>query len=69
MHRLAKEKTVLVISHRLANVAGADCIYALQEGRVAEYGTQQELLAKPGIYARLWTTQQELEQYGKGVRA
>ena len=69
MHRLAKEKTVLVISHRLANVAGADCIYALQEGRVAEYGTQQELLAKPGVYARLWTTQQELEQYGKGVRA
>lgn len=60
------EKTILLISHRLANVAGADRIYVMDAGNVAEQGTQEELIAKNGIYARLWYAQQSLENYGKG---
>ena len=60
------EKTILLISHRLANVAGADRIYVMDAGNVAEWGTQEELLAKNGIYARLWYSQQSLENYAKG---
>ena len=62
---LAKEKTVILISHRLANVTGADRIYCLKNGAVAEQGAHEELLAAKGVYAKLWRTQQELEQYGK----
>ncbi len=60
------EKTVLLISHRLANVVGADRIYVMDAGNVTEQGTQEELLDRNGIYARLWNAQQTLENYGKG---
>ncbi|MBQ8815193.1 MAG: ABC transporter ATP-binding protein/permease [Lachnospiraceae bacterium] len=64
IHRLAKTKTVLLISHRLANVTAADCIYVMDRGSVVERGTHEELLAKRGAYATLWNAQQELENYG-----
>ena len=64
---LAKTKTVLLISHRLANVVEADRIYVLNKGQVAESGTHQELLGKNGAYRRLWDAQAALEHYGEEV--
>jgi ATP-binding cassette subfamily C protein len=64
--RLAKTKTVILISHRLANVAGADNIYVLDKGNIAESGDHDTLLKLSGAYAKLWNAQQELENYTKG---
>ena len=66
IHKLAETKTVILISHRLANVVDADNIYVLDLGSVAESGTHAELLGKNGAYAQLWNAQQELENYAKG---
>lgn len=66
IHALAKTKTVILISHRLANVTGADNIYVLEKGSIAESGTHNELLVREGTYAHLWNAQQELENYAKG---
>ena len=65
IHELAQTKTVLLISHRLANVTPSDCIYMLENGEIREKGTHQELLQKGGAYCRLFLHQQALEQYGK----
>lgn len=67
IHLLSRTHTVLVISHRLANVAGADTIFAMDGGRVVEHGSHKELLAQGGHYARLWQQQQELETYNQEV--
>lgn len=66
IHALAKSKTVLLISHRLANVVGADNIYVMEAGSVTENGTHEALLQKGGTYATLWQAQQSLENYAKG---
>lgn len=65
IHRLAKTKTVLLISHRLANVVQANNIYVLDDGTIAEHGSHEELLQNHGLYERLWTAQQSLENYRK----
>ncbi|MBP3674562.1 MAG: ABC transporter ATP-binding protein/permease [Oscillospiraceae bacterium] len=67
--RLAKYKTVILISHRLANVVDADNIYVLDKGSVAQSGAHEELLARGGAYVKLWNAQQELENYTKGGAA
>ena len=69
IHTLAKSRTVILISHRLVNAAGADCIYVMEKGSVAEHGTHAELLQQNGQYAALWNAQQSLENYGKAVTA
>ena len=69
IHALAKTKTVILISHRLANVAGADNIYVLDKGNIVESGSHMELLAMNGTYTKLWNAQQELENYTKGGAA
>lgn len=65
IHALAGVKTVILISHRLANVVSADNIYVMEGGNVAESGTHGQLLAGRGVYSRLWTAQSELENYAK----
>ncbi|MBQ8160333.1 MAG: ABC transporter ATP-binding protein/permease [Clostridia bacterium] len=65
IHRLAKQRTVILISHRLANVTDTDCIYVMEKGTVTEHGQHGELLAKGGVYAGLWRVQSALETYGR----
>ncbi len=65
IHALAGRKTVILISHRLANVEASDNIYVMEDGAVKESGRHDALLKQEGIYARLWNVQQRLENYGK----
>jgi len=69
VHKLAKSKTVIMISHRLANVTNADCIFVMENGCIAESGSHRQLLKNNGVYARLWTAQQNLENYSKDGEA
>ena len=59
---LSKEKSVIVISHRLANVIAADTIYYIEDGEVKEHGTHEELMNMHEGYAKLYTTQKKLEE-------
>lgn len=60
--KLAQGRTSLIIAHRLATVKDADRIVLIDEGKIAEMGTHQELLAKNGEYARLYNTQKLFEK-------
>ena len=65
IHALAGRKTVLLISHRLANVTASDEIYVLERGNIVQHGTHEALLKQSGAYAALWSAQQVLEHYGE----
>jgi len=67
IHKLAKSKTVLLITHKLANVIEADEILVLQDGRVVERGTHREMVSQKGYYHKLYESQMELEKYQKEV--
>ena len=69
IHKLAETKTIILISHRLANVVKSDQIYMMKEGCIAETGTHEELMGENGDYADLYRAQMELEQYGKEATA
>lgn len=64
LYELSKEKLVLCISHRLANLIHADAIYCLKDGDIVESGTHEGLLQQNGVYRDLFNTQKELERYG-----
>ena len=66
IHELAKTKTVLMISHRLANVVKSDKIYFLKDGEIKESGKHDELMSQNGAYRHLYESQMALENYGKG---
>lgn len=59
--KLSKDKTVIMIAHRLSTVTNADCIYVLSDGKIAESGRHSELVAKNGIYSRMWN------EYNKSI--
>ena len=59
---LAKGRTVIMIAHRLSTVANADCIFVVENGRIAESGTRDALCAKSGIFAKMW------QDYGSSVQ-
>lgn len=64
--KLARTKTVIMITHRLMNVKDADCICCLDNGRVTGTGTHDELLNSCDTYKKLWNTQKALEEFGRG---
>ena len=65
VYSLAETKTVILISHRLANVVKSDRIYMLKNGLAVETGIHEMLMKRNGEYAKLYRSQMELEQYGK----
>ena len=69
IHKMAKDKTVVMISHRLANITDADRIYVFDRGNIAESGTHSQLMKNGGVYTELYETQSALENYGKEVTA
>ena len=56
--KLSEGKTVIMIAHRLSTVVGADKIYVICDGRIAESGTSRDLLAQNGIFSRMWQNYQ-----------
>lgn len=66
IYELAKEKTVIYISHRLPSIREADKIYVMSKGKVVQEGTHEELYASEGLYQSMYQEQQELESFQKG---
>ncbi len=59
LDRLASDRSTLVIAHRLSSVVSADLILVLEHGRIVDRGSHQELLARGGLYAQMWSLQQQ----------
>ena len=60
--KLAKDKTVVMIAHRLSAITNADCIYVLENGHIVESGKHEELLETKGVYEHMW------HQYNQSVK-
>lgn len=65
-HELAKDKTIIMIAHRLTTVTNADCIYVMNEGKIVESGTHQELIEKQGLYHTMFNDYQTSIQWKVG---
>ena len=61
--KLSQGKTVIMIAHRLSTVAGADRIYVVKDGRIAESGSSRELMERGGLFARMWQNYQTSVQW------
>ena len=59
---LAKERTTIIIAHRLSTVVDADKILVLDKGKIIEHGTHKQLIKKRGLYADMWSTQQTIKK-------
>jgi ATP-binding cassette subfamily B protein len=64
LDRLSQNRTTLIIAHRLSTIVGAHHILVMDKGRIVERGTHRELLARNGMYARLWLLQQRMDETG-----
>ena len=62
IQQFKQQKTIVMISHRLANAVNADCINVLEQGKLIEQGTHKELMEKQGAYAEMFQQQKDLEQ-------
>lgn len=60
LEKITKNRTTIAIAHRLSTVRNADCIYVMENGKLVESGTHENLLEAPGIYAGLWRVQSGL---------
>lgn len=69
LRQAARGRTTLVIAHRLSTIADADRILVLDQGRIVESGRHEELLAREGLYASLWTMQQKDDSPAGGAIA
>jgi len=68
LDRVARNRTALLIAHRLSTVVNADQIVVLEHGRVAERGTHIELLERDGLYAQMWRRQREADEAAERLR-
>ena len=68
LDRVSKDRTTLVIAHRLSTVVNADEIIVLDKGVIAERGRHEELLAKGGTYAAMWNRQREVDAAQETLR-
>lgn len=64
LDRISQNRTTLIIAHRLSTIVGAHHILVMDKGRIVERGTHRELLARNGMYARLWLLQQRMDETG-----
>lgn len=67
INMLTRTKTVILISHRLANVKKADCIFVMKDGVIIEKGTHNKLIKSHSFYSKLYEKQLLLENYGKEI--
>ena len=68
LERVSRNRTALVIAHRLSTVVNADSIIVLQDGEIAEQGTHGELIQRGGLYAAMWDRQREADEAAELLR-
>ncbi len=68
LEQVSRNRTSLVIAHRLSTVVNADSIIVLRDGQIAEQGTHGELMARGGLYAAMWDRQREADEAAEQLR-